>query len=448
MNIPPHKPLIVAGVMSGTSADGIDVALCRISPAPTQPLLRDPATALSSRSNSTRTLSSRAKRSAAEGPATQPVPPLQPTHSGHELPLPRLKLLGHRAFPYDKKLRTKILSIAAGDSTTAAELSQLSWHLGNLYATCIDTTARDLKLRPHLIAIHGQTIYHQAVPANFLGKPLRCTSQIGEPAVIAERLHLPVISDFRPADLAAGGQGAPLVPMLDLCLFRHATRNRLLLNLGGIANITALPAACTTDTVLAFDTGPANMLLDALMQRLYNRRFDRNGSIAATGLVLHAVLKPLLQDPYFAAAPPKSCGREQFGSAYIQRLLQLCEREQARPQDILATATALTSATILDAYRRFCWPHLGQLAPLARATDLFVAGGGAHNRTLMRHLTEGFTALGIQVSTTAATGLPVEAKEAAAFALLGWLTWHHLPGNIPSATGATHPAILGKVTLA
>ena len=432
----PHKSLLVAGVMSGTSADGIDIALCRISPAsPPAP-------------NTTPNLSSRPKRSVAERPAAQSVAARRANLSLHEPAPPKLKLLGHRHFPYNKKLRTAILSIAAGESTNAATVTQLSWHLGNLYATCIDATARDLKLKPHLIAIHGQTIYHQATTVNFLGASLRCTYQIGEPAVIAERLHLPVISDFRPADLAAGGQGAPLVPMLDFCLFRHPTRNRLLLNLGGIANITALPAACTTDTVLAFDTGPANMLIDALTQRLYSRRFDKNGSIASTGLVLQSVLKPLLQAPYFAAAPPKSCGREQFGAAYIQRLLQLCEHEQARPQDILATATALTSATILDAYRRFCWPHLGQLAPLARATDLFVAGGGAHNRTLMRHLTEGFTALGIKVSTTASAGLPVEAKEAAAFALLGWHTWHGLPGNLPSATGATHPVILGKVTLA
>jgi len=398
MKPPQPKPLLIAGVMSGTSADGVDVALCRISPA-----LRTETA-------------------------------------------PRLKFLGHRSFAYDKKLRATILSIAAGNNTTAAELSQLSWRLGELYADCIATTSRELNLKPQLAAMHGQTVYHQAVPAKFLGTPIRCTSQIGEPALLAERLRIPIISDFRPADLAAGGQGAPLVSMLDFCLFRHVTKNRVLLNLGGIANVTALPAACTSADVLAFDTGPASILIDLLMQQLYNRRFDKNGAVAASGHVLKSVLDHLLTAPYFAAPVPKSCGREEFGAAFAQQLLKLCK--QVSKQDVIATTTAFTAGTILDAYRRFCWPHLGQHAPLARATELLAAGGGAKNLALMRMLTDGFAPLGVKVSTTAATGLPVEAKEAAAFALLGWLTWHGLPGNIPSATGATRPVILGKVTYA
>jgi len=416
VNIPQLKSMLVAGIMSGTSADGVDVAICRIAPI-----------------RQSTNLSSRPKRSAVERPAALFTPP-------------KLKILGHRAFPYDKKLRSAILSIAAGEPTTAATLSQLSWHLGNLYADAVASTARHLSLKPQLIALHGQTIHHQATPANFLGKPTRSTWQIGEPSLIAERLHVPVVSDFRPADLAAGGQGAPLVPMLDFTLFRHPTKNRLLLNLGGIANITALPAACTTADILAFDTGPASMVIDALMQRLYNRRYDKNGTVAARGKVLKPIVDRLLADPYYAAPPPKSCGREQYGVAFTDRFLALCK--SAPKEDIVATAAAFTAATILDAYSRFCWPHLGQRAPLARTTELFAAGGGAKNLTLMRMLTDHLKPLGIKVSTTAATGLPVEAKEAAAFALLGWLTWHHLPGNIPSATGATHPAILGKVTFA
>jgi anhydro-N-acetylmuramic acid kinase len=398
MRPPQPKTLLVAGVMSGTSADGIDVALCRIAPA----LRADTA--------------------------------------------PRLTLLGHRSFAYDKKLRANILSIAAGDKTTAAEISQLSWRLGELYADCIATTSRELNLKPQLAAMHGQTVYHQAVPAKFLGSPLRCTAQIGEPALLAEHLRIPVVSDFRPADLAAGGQGAPLVPMLDFCLFRHATKNRLLLNLGGIANVTALPAACASSDVLAFDTGPANILIDLLMQQLYNRRFDKDGAIAASGRVLTPVLERLLPTSYFSAPTPKSCGREEFGGAFAHQLLALCKN--APRQDVIATATALTAATILDANRRFCWPHLGQFAPLARATELIAAGGGAKNPTLMRMLTEGFALLGVKVSTTATSGMPVEAKEAAAFALLGWLTWHSLPSNIPSATGARRSVVLGKVTFA
>jgi anhydro-N-acetylmuramic acid kinase len=247
--------------------------------------------------------------------------------------------------------------------------------------------------------------------------------------------------------LAAGGQGAPLVPMLDYCLFRHATKNRLLLNLGGIANVTAIPAAGTVDDVMAFDTGPANMVIDACMQQLFSKRMDKDGAVAAKGRVLDKVVRELMGMKYFSAQPPKSCGREEFGGAFVARFLAHCERAGAQKQDVIATATAFTAATVIDAHGRFCWPHLGQKAPLAKATELLVAGGGARNATLMRMLQDGFRAFGIQVHTTEAAGLALEAKEAAAFALLGWLTWHGLPGNVPSATGAARPVVLGKVTL-
>ncbi len=394
----PAKAMVVAGVMSGTSADGVDVAICRVSPAAT--------------SNGS----------------------------------PRLKVLGHRSFPYDAKLRKAVLASMDAPSISTAELARLSWRLGEVYAECVDATARELKLKPQLIACHGQTIYHQGEPSKYLGKPIRCTWQIGEPSLIAERLRLPVVSDFRPADMAASGQGAPLVPMLDYCLFRHTTKNRLLLNLGGIANVTALPANCGATDVLAFDTGPANMVIDACMQQLYGRKLDKNGIEAARGRMLADVVPKLLQARYFSESPPKSCGREEFGAEFVTHFLKTCARDGASKRDVIATATAFTSESILDAYRRFCWPHFGQSAPLARATEVFVAGGGAHNVTLMRSLTTGFMALGVNVATTENAGLAVEAKEAAAFALLGWLTWHGMPGNIPSATGATRPVVLGKVT--
>ena len=234
--------------------------------------------------------------------------------------------------------------------------------------------------------------------------------------------------------------------MLDFCLFQHATRNRILLNLGGIANLTALPASGTATDVIAFDNRPREHADRRHHAPLLQRNFDRNGATAARGHILPDVLQKLLADPYFSAPPPKSCGREQFGEAYLQRFLKLCERDGILKQDAVATATALTSESILESYRRFVWPHLGQRAPLARATDPLVAGGGARNRTLMHQLTTGFAQLGIKVTTTAASGLAIEAKEAAAFALLGWLTWHNLPGNIPSATGASKAVILGSIT--
>jgi anhydro-N-acetylmuramic acid kinase len=396
MTPPEPRSLIVAGLMSGTSADGIDIALCRISPA-------------------------------------------QP---------PKLKLLHHSSRSYPADLRQAVLAAMDAKRTSAAELSRLHWHLGQVYADTLSEALRETRYKPDLIALHGQTIYHQATAAPYLGAPTRCTWQIGEPSILAEALRIPVVSDFRPADLAAGGQGAPLVPMLDYTLFRHLKKNRVLLNLGGIANLTAIPGGAAPDGVLAFDTGPANMVLDALMHRLTGRNFDCGGATAQRGKTLQTVLEQSLRNPYFSALPPKSCGREEFGQAYVEKFLKACQKAGGKNADILSTATSLTADSILRAYADFVWPHLGQRAPLAPATELIVAGGGAHNVTLMRRLSEGFAQFGVKVLTTADLGLPIDAKEAAAFALLGWLTWHGLPGNIPSATGASRPVVLGKITYA
>ena len=334
-----------------------------------------------------------------------------------------------------------------GAPTTAADLSRLNWRLGALYADCVERAAAKFSLKPALIGLHGQTIHHETTPHQFLGAPVRSTWQIGEAAVLAERLHCPVVSDLRPADLAAGGQGAPLVPMLDSTLFRHATRNRILLNLGGIANVTVIPAGASINSLLAFDTGPGNMVIDALMQSEFSKPFDSNGDVAARGAVLGDLFTQLWRDPYFAAAPPKSCGREQFGLAFAQRLKQLAPK--AAPADLIATATYLTATSILEAVSTFCLPHLAQDAPRAVATDLIAAGGGTRNSTLMSLLAEGLAdldALNISLQPTDSLGIPSQAKESVAFALLAWLTYFGLPGNIPAATGASHPAILGKVT--
>jgi anhydro-N-acetylmuramic acid kinase len=378
--------MVVAGVMSGTSADGVDVAVCRVSPGK-------------------------------DG-------------------VPRVKVLGHRGFKYEGKVRAAVLRVAGGEAMTAAEMAGLSWRLGGVYAECVTETVAELGVKVQLVAMHGQTVLHDAARG--------VTWQMGEAAVVAERLRVPVVSDFRPADVAAGGQGAPLVPMLDWCVFRHATKNRVLLNLGGIANVTVVPAGCGVDAVMAFDTGPANMVIDAVMQRLMGKGYDRGGAVAARGKVLGDVVVRAMGQAYFSALPPKSCGREEFGAAFVDGFLKMCGKVAA--EDVVATATALTVESVAEAYRMFCWPQLGQKAPLARATELLVAGGGAKNATLMRWLGEKFLPLGVKVSTTESAGLAVEAKEAAAFALLGWLTWHGLPGNVPSATGAKRGVVLGKVT--
>jgi anhydro-N-acetylmuramic acid kinase len=390
------KAMIVAGVMSGTSADGVDVAICRVSPN-------------------------------GEGA--------------------RVKVLTHRAMKYPAKLRNAVLAAMDAKSTSTAELSRLNWRLGEVYAEAVEAAARECDAKPQLIACHGQTIYHQGASTKYLGAAVRCTWQTGEAAVIAERMRVPVVSDFRPADMAVGGQAAPLVPMFDFCIFRDAKRSRLLLNLGGIANVTVLPAACRAEDVLAFDTGPANMVIDACMERLFARGFDRNGAAAARGRVLENVLTKLMRARYFSAPPPKSCGREEYGEAFVGQFIAACEREGGGKEDVIATATALTPRTIAEAYVRFCKPQFERLAPGAKV-ELIAAGGGVRNSTLMRMLREQLEPAGVRVRSIEETGLNAGAKEAAAFALLGWLTWHGLPGNLPSATGARRAVVLGKVTLA
>jgi anhydro-N-acetylmuramic acid kinase len=289
-----------------------------------------------------------------------------------------------------------------------------------------------------LVGCHGQTIHHEAEGALYLGRRVRSTWQTGEATVIAEQLRCPVVSDFRPADLAAGGQGAPLVPMLDWCLFRNAKKNRILLNVGGIANLTWLPAGCALENVKAFDTGPGNMVIDACMQRLYGRGLDMDGVIAARGEPNEAVLKRLVGLRYFSAPPPKSCGREEFGAAFVDRFLTMCKR--TRKEDVIVTATALTAESVGMAYERFCRPGTG------RRAEMFVAGGGVRNVTLMRMLEDRLSGIGVRVAPMEEVGMNAQAKEGVAFALLAWLTWNGLPGNVPAATGAKRTVVLGKVS--
>ncbi|MDR3746371.1 MAG: anhydro-N-acetylmuramic acid kinase [Acidobacteriaceae bacterium] len=400
--IPVSKPrsMIVAGVMSGTSADGVDVALCRIAPG----LRKDDS--------------------------------------------PRIKLLCLLETKYPKAVRAEVLRIMEGQPATATEISRLNWRLGEIYATCVENACKTFATKVDLISCHGQTLQHEPSAVRHLGAPVRSTWQLGEAAVIAERLRCPVVSDLRPADLAAGGQGAPLVPMLDFCLFRSAKVNRILLNLGGIANLTAIPAASSLDQLLAFDTGPANMVVDHCVGLLFGRRFDRDGAIARRGRVLRPVVERLLRTPFFSAPPPKSCGREEFGTAFSTGLIELCRSAGGSDADIIATATALTAESILAATGAFIVPHFGKraTAPPRTKTELCVAGGGAHNSTLMAMLRDSFASLGVRVRPMEDLGVPAQAKEAVAFALLAWLTWHGQPGNVPAATGASRAAILGKVS--
>jgi anhydro-N-acetylmuramic acid kinase len=387
------KTLTVAGVMSGTSADGIDVSVVRIS-APT------------------------AAR-------------------------PKLTLLAHEHFAYPAALRRAVLEAMNAQSTSTAELARLNWRLGLAYAEAVKITAMKHKLRLDLVGCHGQTLYHQARAKSYAGRKFACTWQAGEAQAIAAELGVPVVSNFRPADMLAGGQGAPLVPLLDYVFFADLKRGRVLQNIGGIANLTAIPAGAPSDAVIAFDSGPGNMVIDWLTQKLFDKPFDRNGALAAHGTIIEPVLKAALRHPYFKLRPPKTAGREQFGQDYAAEFLEKCLAESKNPNDALATATALTAASIARSYARDAEPIMKN-----RAVDFVVSGGGTRNRTLVKMLAARLEPLGCTLRDSDAFGLPAEAKEAAAFALLAWHTWHRLPGNIPSATGAKRAVILGQVTYA
>src|ERR1700686_2100390 len=297
--------MIVAGVMSGTSADGINVALVHLS---------------------------------ARGRGR-----------------PRYTLLAHEEYLFPAPVRRAILEMMNAELAPVADLARINFLLGELYAEAVAKTARKHRVKLDLVGCHGQTLYHQGTAAPFLGRKVAVTWQTGEGAVIAARLGVPVVSDFRPADMAAGGMGAPLVPFLDYFLYRDQHVARIAQNIGGIANLTAIPAGAPLDEVLAFDAGPGNMVMDAAMEELFGKRYDRDGKVAASGRVLDAVVRKLVRAPFFRKKPPRTAGREEFGREYVGRFLQLC-RGAAKP-DVVATAAALTTRSIADSVERFVLPR-------------------------------------------------------------------------------------------
>lgn len=357
----------------------------------------------------------------------------------------RLELLAHYEFPYPATVRKAILATMNARTASVADLARLNFLLGDLYADAIRAAQRRARLECELVGCHGQTLYHQGNAAPFLGRRLACTWQTGEAAIIAAKVGVPVVSDFRPADMAVGGRGAPLVPFLDYVLYRHRRYGRIVQNIGGIGNLTAIPPRAQPEDVVAFDTGPGNMVIDAVTEHLFERPFDRNGRLAARGEPIQRVLQQLLRHPFFRHKPPKTAGREQFGREFVRELLRLCRR--AEPHDVVATATVLTARSIGMAVRKFVLPLLPSDEPRpARFREFVVSGGGTKNATLMRMIREELAPLKMRVRTSDDFGLPSDAKEATAFALLAYQTWRHLPSNVPSATGANRPAILGKIS--
>jgi anhydro-N-acetylmuramic acid kinase len=402
-----NNEMIVSGVMSGTSADGINVALVRI--------------------GDTRDFSRRSAATRGRGQVC-------PLH---------MKLLGHAEYPYPKQIREAVLAAMNASRANVADLARLNFLLGELYADAVLATERKLRVKADLVGCHGQTLYHQGEAKRFLGRMVAATWQTGEAAVIAARVGAPVVSDFRPPDMAAGGQGAPLVPFLDYMLFRDARCGRIVHNIGGIANLTAIPAGAAVSDVVAFDTGPGNMVIDAVTEKLFGRPFDRDGRIASSGSVLEPVVRQMLRAAFFRRKPPRTAGREEFGREFVREFLQRCGRAQKK--DIVATATALTARSIADAIRRFI---VSRPSPTRKRVfhEMILSGGGTRNATLVEMLTREVAPLALRVRFSDEFDLPSEAKEAAAFAVLAYETWHGRPSNVPSATGAKRAAVLGKIS--
>jgi anhydro-N-acetylmuramic acid kinase len=403
-----QKDMIVAGVMSGTSADGVDVALVRLGGSPGS--------------------HSAAVTSLAVGGRGRPVP---------------MSLLGHAEYSYPKPVRAAVLAAMNASRARVADLARLNFLLGELYSDAVLAAERQFRIKVQLVGCHGQTLYHQGEPRSFFGRKLAVTWQTGEPAIIAARVGVPVVSDFRPADMAAGGKGAPLVPFLDYMLFRDARVGRIVQNIGGIANLTAIPAGARASDVIAFDTGPGNMVIDAVTEKLFGRPFDRGGRIAASGTAREDVIGKLLQRSFFRRLPPKTAGREEFGREFVREFLRGCARSQ--PQDVVATATALTARSIADAVRRCAADESGFARPPA-FREMILSGGGAKNHALVARLTSELIPLGLRLRFSDEFALPSAAKEAVAFAVLAHETWHGRPSNVASATGAKGPAMLGKIS--
>ncbi len=370
--------MIVAGVMSGTSLDGIDVALVDI----------------------------------------------RQTKTRH-----RIKPLAFHSEPYPKAVREALLAVSNAMTHTAT-IARLHFLLGELYAEAILKASKEH--RPSLIGLHGQTIFHEGAPVEYLNHRVASTLQIGDASVVAERTGVSTISNFRERDIAAGGQGAPLVPYVDTLLFRDRRIARVALNIGGIANITVIPRTADSSDVVAFDTGPGNMVIDALVRHstVGKQQYDRNGSIARSGKVHARLLEAMLRDPYFTLKPPKSTGRERFGQEFVGGLLAT----GISAEDLIVTATEFTAQSIV----------LGIMQTAGNARELIVSGGGVHNKFLLRRLTNLLPE--VRVCTSAEFGIDPDAKEAIAFAVLAYEFAAGRAANLPSATGARRRVLLGRAT--
>ncbi|GAB6613499.1 MULTISPECIES: anhydro-N-acetylmuramic acid kinase AnmK [Bacillus] len=378
--------MYIAGVMSGTSLDGIDVALVRI-----------------------------------EG-------------SGVES---KVKPIHFTTVPFCNDMKNEIQQALSIENSNVQLICSLNFKLGLCFAGAVKEVCKEAKFplgQLDVIGSHGQTIYHQPKQD---GTMIPSTLQIGEPAVIAYETKTTVISNFRTMDMAAGGQGAPLVPYSEIILYRHRTKNRLLQNIGGISNVTVIPSQLSDKSVIAFDTGPGNMVMDEVCQRLFQLPYDQNGKIAKQGVVVEEILTYCMSHPFLKMNPPKSTGREQFGEEFVSELLKRFEKHSK--ENILTTVTMFTASSIVYHYKEFILPYY-------EIDEVILGGGGSYNDTLVEMIRHGLKEEKCTLFLQEDIGYSSEAKEAIAFAILANETYHRNPSNVPSATGATQSVVLGNIT--
>lgn len=378
--------MYVAGVMSGTSLDGIDVALVHI-----------------------------------EGSGVGS----------------KVELIHFTTVPFSNDIKNEIQQVLSIENSNVQLICSLNFKLGLCFAKAVKEVCNEANFplgQLDLIGSHGQTIYHQPKQD---GNMISSTLQIGEPAVIAYETNTTVISNFRTMDMAAGGQGAPLVPYSEIILYRHSTKNRLLQNIGGIGNVTVMPSHLSNKSVIAFDTGPGNMVMDEVCQRLFQLPYDQNGEIAKKGVVVDEILTYCMNHPFLKMHPPKSTGREQFGEEFVSELLKRYEKH--RKENILTTVTMFTASSIVHHYKEFILPYY-------EIGEVIVGGGGSYNSTLVEMIRYGLKDEKCKIFIQEDIGYSSEAKEAIAFAILANETHHRNPSNVPSATGAKKSVILGNVT--
>ena len=384
------KKKIVIGLMTGTSMDGIDAALVNI------------------------------------------------TNSGNDTKIEPLKFI---TVPYPQKLRERLLIISQPGGGTVDEICRLNFLLAQYYVEAIFKICKISNIdisEVDLIGTHGQTIHHLPDAEEYLGRAIRSTLQIGEPSFVATKTGVVTVGNFRSADLALDGQGAPLIPYFDFLLFNSEKYNRVLLNIGGIANVTILLKKSSAEKVLAFDTGPGNMVINALMKKYFNKDYDENGSTAQKGKISVQLLKKLKSHFYFSKPLPKSTGREEFGNEFVKKLIKSAEALNLSSEDIIATATELTAQTIADAIK-----YSGLV--ISQVDQLIVSGGGVHNKPLMKSLMKKFSSS--EVLDSDSLGISGDAKEAICFAVLANETICGNPANLPSVTGAERATVLGSISL-